>query len=180
MLNTMKWSRAPPCPINLRCQLSVFGVQNKPYNLNSLNTKFTISSLGSIKYFWSCSPSLCQCWPAFYHPGSSVCQEPQLWAWRSGRWKAFRYILLPGGERMMREKRSQNKDPTQVCSVLLPDMLIIFLQWNHEVIIPSPAEHQILQMVIKRSPVWQNKLIKKSLRCKQYPKSKHEQAWANK
>lgn len=134
MLNTMKWSRAPPCPINLRCQLSVFGVQNKPYNLNSLNTKFTISSLGSIKYFWSCSPSLCQCWPAFYHPCSSVCQEPQLWAWRSGRWKAFRYILLPGGERMMREKRSQ-KQRSQTGVQRAParhvDHIFTVKSWSH-------------------------------------------------
>lgn len=54
----------------------------------------------------SYSLSLSQCWPAFCHPCFSVCQEPQQWAWRSGRWRAFRYIPLPGRDRMMRERET--------------------------------------------------------------------------
>lgn len=54
------------------------------------------------------SPSPCLCSPAFYHPCSSVCLEPRQWAWTIGRWRAFRYILLPGGRQEMEgERRSR-------------------------------------------------------------------------
>lgn len=110
--------------------------------LSEVQNKLRYASYQNTK---SLSLSLCQCWPAFCHLCSSVFQEPRPWAWMSGRWRAFRCILLPGKTRTVSRRRLRLRCTLLTCSFgsfmkivrckiqFLEELSWFILQWRHNI-----------------------------------------------